>query len=117
MPKLLSITFFIKLFVITFLAPAPLTGKWVNNTDKRSIVTITATKYIERYAGHAPSIVGYKRAKISCDTAYVKNPGAEHPDFIKLDDGRCFEIVGLTNSRLSLRYTVSGKLLVFTKLK
>jgi len=112
---IITITVF---FAITGFSTYPLLqGRWVSNEDPKSVLVITNTKYTEIYNSDTISSENYHRNNHSCDSAYLKNSNPQNVDFISLEGGRCFEILSLTTGQLTLRYTVSGKLLTFHKLK
>ena len=89
-------------------------GKWVNNDDNNYVVKITKDNFYEIYS-HNTSFYKYSRSSKSCDKSYLKEDNNPDLDFIRLNDGRCFEITGLTDSTLAYRHTVSGKMQVFHK--
>jgi len=112
---IITITVF---FAITgFSTHSLLQGRWMSNEDPKSILAITNTKYIEIYNSRKISSENYYRNNHSCDSAYLKNSNPQNVDFISLEGGRCFEILSLTTGHLTLKYTVSGKILTFHKLK
>ena len=89
-----------------------LQGTWVSNEDEHYRVKFTKDKFYEIY-GSDTSVYKYTRSSKSCDESYSKDPKL---DFLSIDDGRCFEITGVTDTTLAYRYTVSGKMQVFHKL-
>jgi len=91
-----------------------LNGTWVNKEDKDYIISINNEIFSEKYK---EKITTYKcvRSSIPCDSTYMDDVDNHKLDFISLDDGRCFEITGITKTTLSYRYTVSGKLQMFFK--
>ena len=112
---IITITVF---FAITGFSTYPLLqGRWGSNEDPKSVLVITNTKYTEIYNSDTISSENYHRNNHSCDSAYLKSSNLQNAGFISLDDGRCFEIMGLSTEHLTLMYTVSGKLFTFHKLK
>jgi hypothetical protein len=92
-------------------------GKWIDKEDPLSIMVFTDTKCIEIYNNKTLSSSGYHKSTHSCDSAYYPEKAAKKLDFISLEDGRCFEITGLSNTALAYRYTKNGKLHVFYRSK
>jgi hypothetical protein len=90
-------------------------GKWVSSSDNNYVVKITKDKFYEIYKNDT-SFYKYSRSSKSCDTSYL-NETNPNLDFISLDDGRCFEITGLTDSTLAYRHTASGRMQVFNKVQ
>ena len=88
-------------------------GTWINGEDEHYIVKFTKDKFYEIYNSDT-SVYKYSRSSKSCDENYLKeiNPSL---DFFSVDDGRCFEITGITDSTLAYRHTVSGKMQIFHK--
>ena len=91
-------------------------GKWVNSDDNNYVVKITKDRFYEIY-NNDTSFYKYSRSSKSCDTSYLNETNNPNLDFISLDDGRCFEITGLTDSTLAYRHTVSGRMQVFNKVQ
>jgi hypothetical protein len=91
-----------------------ITGTWVNENEKQYLIRFTDSKFYEIY-DRDTSVYKYKRIDKSCDVQYMKE-AIKNVDFISLSDGRCFEITGLTDSTLTYRHTVSGKINTFHKL-
>lgn len=61
---------------------------------------------------------GYSRATTLCDTDYLSDSThEENPDFIRLDDGTCYEIMGVSDTILTYRHTISGTLYVLHTLR
>ena len=89
-------------------------GKWVNNNDNNYVVKITKDSFYEIY-NIDTSFYKYFRSSKSCDTNYLNKNSNLNLHFISLDDDRCFEITGLTDSTLAYRHTASGKIQVFIK--
>jgi len=89
-----------------------LKGRWISNDDPKSILIITDTKFIEIY-NRDTTYSNYIKSNHSCDTTYASSK--IHSNFIKIDDGRCFEIIGLSSNGLSLRYATRGNLLLYHK--
>jgi hypothetical protein len=92
-------------------------GKWQANQDAKSVLVITRTNYIEIYDRDTVYSGSYQYSHNSCDTTYMTNKKLGNLDFIKIEDGRCFEITGLSSKILAIRYTQSGKLLVFHRVR
>lgn len=90
-------------------------GKWISNIDPKSIVLISKNKYTEIYNQDTLYSGEYHRDNFSCDTSYLNNKKSLKVDFLKVADGRCFEIVNITDHFLSLRYTSSSQLIIFHK--
>lgn len=88
--------------------------KWVNSDDNNYVVKITKDRFYEIY-NNDTSFYKYSRSSKSCDTSYLNENSNSNLDFISLDDGRCFEITGLTDSTLAYRHTASGRMQVFIK--
>ena len=89
-------------------------GNWVNNDDNNYVVKITKDRFYEIY-NNDTSFYKYSRSSESCDKSYLNEDNNPNLDFISLDDGRCFEITGLTDSTLAYRHTASGRMQVFYK--
>lgn len=90
-------------------------GYWINRDDRNYMIEITRDQFFEIYKNDTV-LHSYSRSCNSCDTTYMKRNSMKL-DFIKLNDGRCFEITGLTDSLLVYRHTISGRLLFFIKQK
>lgn len=90
-------------------------GTWTSMEDKHYVVKFTKDKFYEVYNSDT-NIYKYSRSSKSCDENYLKETNV-NLDFFNLEDGRCFEITGLTDSTLAYRHTVSGRLQVFHKMK
>ena len=91
-------------------------GRWVSSKDNNYIVKITKDRFYEIYNRNI-SFYKYSRSSKSCDTNYINETNNPNLDFISLDDGRCFEITGLTHSTLAYRHTASGRMQVFYKVQ
>lgn len=91
-------------------------GKWINRDDSNYIVKITKDRFCEIY-DRDTSFYKYSRSSKSCDTSYLNETNNPNLDFISLDDGRCFEITGLTDSTLAYRHSASGRMQVFYKVQ
>jgi hypothetical protein len=115
--KLLFLTIVFFMANLPFGHQLPIKGRWINNNDSKSVILVTKSKYIETYDRDTIYVGNYLTGIHSCDNDYFEKTSAQKLDFIKVEDGRCFEIVGLTSNRLSLRYTTSGRVQVFRKLK
>ncbi len=100
---------------ISFNLHPSIEGKWIDKDDAKSVLIITSNRYIDVYCRDTIYSGKYSRSNYSCDSVYWKDDNVKKLDFIKVSDGRCFEIIGLTMNSLSLRYTTSGRLLVFRK--
>lgn len=87
-------------------------GTWISDEYEHYIVKFTSDKLYEIHDKDT-SVYNYLRGSKSCDESYSKEPNL---DFLSLEDGRCFEITGLTDTSLAYRHTVSGRLQVFHKL-
>jgi hypothetical protein len=92
-----------------------LKGRWISQGDSQSTLIITDRKFIKLYGSDTTYAGSYSRSSASCDSNYYKGP--EKLDFLKLDDGTCFEITGVTQKILAYRYTPNGRLHVFRRLK
>jgi hypothetical protein len=90
-------------------------GEWASVEDEHYIVKFTADKFYEIY-NKDTSFYNYSRSSKSCDENYLKKED-KSLDFIKVNDGRCFEITGLSDTILAYRYTISGKIQIFHKTK
>lgn len=90
-------------------------GTWTSVKDEHYVIKFTGNKFYEIYKNDISSY-SYSRSSRSCDEKYLKKTDPSL-DFISIDDGRCFEITGITDSTLAYRQTVSGRLNVFYKQK
>ena len=93
-----------------------LEGTWKSEADSSYLINFNGEILMEIYKEDT-NYTKYNRMKESCSNKYLDDNNEPNLDFISLDDGRCFEIVGISDSILSCRYTKSGKLLVFYKIK
>lgn len=89
-------------------------GKWVNIDDKQSVVLFDKNLLYRINGLDTISISNYIRSSNSCDLKYL-NSNDPTLDFIKLEDGTCFEITGLSDSTLTYRHTVSGKIHMYCR--
>jgi hypothetical protein len=99
------------LFTPPFKDP-PVEGHWISKIDRRYKLIISKDRFIEIYERDTTSNK-YWRTQTSCDSSYYR--GNEKLDFIKIADGRCFEVTALTASKLAYRYTPSNRLWVFER--
>jgi hypothetical protein len=88
-------------------------GTWTSEEDELYVVKFTKDKFYEIYNGDT-SVYKYSRSSKSSDENYLKKANV-NLDFFSLEDGRCFEITGLTDSTLAYRHTVSGRMQIFHK--
>ncbi|WP_423738030.1 hypothetical protein [Chitinophaga caseinilytica] len=95
---------------------ALLRGKWVNLDDSHFKIEFRETSYCWFYNKDTVASGTYTWSHQSCDTSYYKGPDRTL-EFIRLNDGSCYEITGLTKQNLSYRYTVNGKLHRFKRWK
>lgn len=91
----------------------PIKGKWISKEDPKYIVLITSDKFIEIYDSDTIYSGHYIKSHESCDSNYYK--GTAKPEFLKIADGRCFEITGINRSTLAYRHSTSARLHVFKK--
>jgi hypothetical protein len=89
-------------------------GKWINTTDTSSAILITEKQLYRFYHNDTISSEQYELRGYSCDSAYL-NKNVKDVDFIELGDGTCYELLGVTDSTLSIRHTSSGRVLVYNK--
>jgi hypothetical protein len=89
-------------------------GNWISRDDNNYNLKITRDKFYEIY-NYDTSLYKYTRSSKSCDTTYLNENSNPNLDFISLDDGRCFEITGITDSTLVYRHTASGRMQLFYK--
>jgi hypothetical protein len=90
-------------------------GEWINKEDSHSIVKFDKNTFYQIYNTDTVHSAKYFRSSVSCDSNYLKNNDHKNLDFIRIEDGTCFEITGLTDSTLAYRHTVSGRMQVFYK--
>ncbi len=88
-------------------------GTWISESDPNAIVEIDRAEYRQVYESETTSYK-YELSSYSCDKNYYDGK-EQNLTFLKLDDGSCYEVTGLTDSTLTLRYITSGRLLVFKK--
>jgi len=89
-------------------------GTWQNESDPNTIVEIDRLEYREVSENNETQSYKYELSLYSCDKSYY-NGNERNLTFLKLDDGRCYEVTGLTDSTLALRYVTSGRLLIFKR--
>lgn len=90
-------------------------GNWINKNDNLSVLNIGKNSFCQIYNRDTVSCEKYFRSSVSCDSNYLKYKNEKNLDFIRLEDGICYEITGLTDSTLAYRHTGSGKIHVFSK--
>jgi len=90
-------------------------GEWISKNDNRSILNISRNAFCQIYNGDTLHCQKYVRSSASCDTSYLDSKNDKNLDFIRLEDGTCFEITGLTDSTLAYRHTQSGRMQVFSR--
>jgi len=88
-------------------------GRWISQSDPKSVVIITDSKFIELYGRDTTYSAEYWRSSKSCDSSYYN--GNKKLDFLRIKDGRCFEITGVSKTQMSFRYTMNGKLHLFRR--
>lgn len=90
-------------------------GTWTDETDDHSSITFGKNMVCEMSDADTTYSGKYFRSSTSCDNNYLKNNNEKNLEFISFDDGRCFEITGLTDSTLAFRHTASGSMHIFYK--
>lgn len=90
-------------------------GRWINVDDKHSIITIDQKYFCQIYKKDTVYIGKYTRECKSCDTSYFSGKSSVTLDFLKLEDGSCYEITSILDTTLALRHTESGKIQVLKR--
>lgn len=88
-------------------------GTWIDSEDKYSIMKIDRKNYYRIYKHDTTFFGKYWRSSVSCDSNYLNDKTEKNLDFIRLEDGTCYEITGLSDSTLAYRHTTSGKVYLF----
>lgn len=88
-------------------------GTWTIEEDEHYVVKITQDDFFEIYDKDT-SVCKYSSRSKTCDEKYLKETNSSL-DFISVEDGRCFEITGITDSTLAYRYTASGRMQISYK--
>jgi hypothetical protein len=92
-----------------------LLGTWVHEKDSKAGIIITDTMYYRVYDGKKIDSTHYQRDTITCDTNFAK--ANYKGDFLWLvENDMCFEILGLSDSILSVQYS-TGRLHLYRKVK
>lgn len=92
-----------------------LQGKWVDTEDENSSIRFEHGNFYMFYNSDTIQTKKYEMTNVSCDTNYYNNKNIEELNFLRVEDGTCYEITGFSDSILAYRHTVSGKLHVFRK--
>ncbi len=90
-------------------------GTWIAEADHHSSITFDKNMVYEMSDTDTTYSGKYFRSFHSCDSSYLRDNNDKNFEFLSIDDGRCFEITGLTDSILAFRHTVSGRMHIFYK--
>ena len=92
-------------------------GVWIDSEDKNIIVKIDRTKYYRIYKRDTVFSGKYFRSSNSCDSSYLNDSSIKNVDFLRIEDGTCYEITGISDSTLAYIHTASGKVYLFYRRK
>lgn len=99
---------------------AALLGKWQSLNDKRLVVELTPTRYVEHYAGQTVVAAAYQvSTRCGCADAKpvsYKNSVVITTRDVKDDDCYCYLINSLTSNKLSLFKYGQGGVLNFVRI-
>jgi len=93
----------------------PIEGAWIDEADYLSSITFDKNVVYEMSGMDTIYSGKYFTGFHSCDSNYLKDNNNKYLKFLSFDDGRCFEITGLSDSVLAFLHTTSGRLHVFHK--
>jgi hypothetical protein len=87
-----------------------LQGTWRHKEDSLSVLRFDKDMYFEIYDNETLDSGKFYRSSASCDTSYMKDTQGKNFEFLRMSDGSCYEITGISDTVLALRHTTSGRL-------
>lgn len=94
-----------------------LQGKWQSTADARSVIEIKEHQYIDYYDGKQIGTAAFILDRACPGDADAGPPGDNEKYLVEPEKDMCWEIVGVDEKGLELRYTARGNALNYRRLQ
>lgn len=86
-------------------------GRWCSEEDNSLYMTVFehVIVYHSDEKNELDLVVSYTFSRRSCDTRYMRQEGDGWTDFLATSEDLCWEVLGVSDTHLSLQYTANAK--------